>query len=61
MIVRRKYDPDNLPPLTEEQIKMLDALEQLDDSEIDLSDIPEITEEQFKRFRRVNPNQRKHA
>ena len=35
-----------MPPLTEEQIKRLDALK---DREIDLSDIPEITPEEFER------------
>ena len=37
-----------MPPLTEEQIK---ELENLDKREIDLSDIPEITEEELKRFK----------
>lgn len=37
-----------MPPLTEEQVKRLDALK---DREIDLSDIPEITEEEFKKFK----------
>lgn len=35
-----------MPPLTDEQIKRLDALK---DREIDLSDIPEITDEEFER------------
>ncbi len=33
-------DPDNPPPLTSEQIAMLDALKKMPDSEIDYSDIP---------------------
>ena len=37
-----------MPPLTEEQIKRLHALE---DREIDLSDIPEITDEEWKKFK----------
>jgi len=37
-----------MPPLTEEQIKRLDALK---DREIDLSDIPEITHEEFERMK----------
>ena len=39
---------EGMPPLTEEQIK---ELEDLDKREIDLSDIPEITEEEFVRAR----------
>ena len=39
---------EGMPPLTEEQIK---ELEELDKREIDLSDIPEITEEELKRFK----------
>ena len=35
-----------IPPLTEEQIKRLDALKY---RKIDLSDIPEITHEEFVR------------
>ena len=37
-----------MPPLTEEQIKRLEALEE---REIDFSDIPEITEEEAKKFK----------
>ena len=37
-----------MPPLTEEQIKRLDALK---DREIDYSDIPETTDEELKKFR----------
>ena len=39
---------EGMPPLTEEQIKRLDALK---DREIDLSDIPEITHEEFERMK----------
>jgi predicted DNA binding CopG/RHH family protein len=35
--------------LTEEQKKQLEAMAALPDDQIDLSDIPEMTEEQFKR------------
>ena len=42
-------------PLTPEQEKRLDALKNLKDDDIDLSDIPEITPEQAKQFKRVNP------
>ena len=54
---RRQNIMDNLtitekiPPLTAEEIAELDAL---DDREIDLSDIPEITDEQWKNFEPAN-------
>ena len=38
----------NIPPLTEEEIAELKAL---DGREIDLSDIPEITDEEWKKFK----------
>ena len=38
----------NIPPLTAEQIAELDALAKISDDEIDLSDIPEITEEEWR-------------
>ncbi len=38
----------NIPPLTEEQIKRLDALKY---REIDYSDIPPLTDEEIERFR----------
>ena len=37
-----------MPPLTEKQIQRLDALK---NREIDYSDIPEITEEEWKKFK----------
>ncbi len=37
-----------MPPLTEEQIKRLDALK---NREIDFSDIPPLTDEEIERFR----------
>lgn len=40
---------------TEEQIKRIIENAPKSDDEIDCSDIPEITEEEFKRFYRVNP------
>ena len=43
------YTLETLPPLTEESIARLKALAQRPDSEIDTSDIPELTEEQWKR------------
>ena len=41
--------------LTDEQKKRLDALDNIPDEDIDLSDIPELTEEDFKRMWRANP------
>ena len=38
-----------IPPLTPEQIAELDALSKMTDDEIDFSDIPEITHEEFQR------------
>ena len=40
-----------IPPLTPEQIAELDALAKMTDEEIDLSDIPEITDEEWKNFK----------
>lgn len=42
-------------PLTEEQKKRLEASKQMSDDDIDYSDIPELTDEQLKQFKRVNP------
>ena len=38
---------NNIPPLTKEQILRLYELSKMKDDEIDLSDIPEITEEEW--------------
>jgi uncharacterized protein (DUF4415 family) len=43
-----RYTLDTLPPMTEERLAKLEALAQRPDSEIDFSDIPELTEEQWK-------------
>ena len=43
------YTLETLPPLTEAQIAGLKALAARPDSEIDLSDAPELTAEQWKR------------
>ena len=43
------YTAQSLPPLTEAQIANLKALAARPDSEIDTSDIPELTAEQWKR------------
>jgi uncharacterized protein (DUF4415 family) len=47
-IVRQSIDLDNLPPLTDAQFEEIRKLAGLPDSEIDTSDIPELTEEQLK-------------
>ncbi len=43
------YTPETLPPLTEVQVAHLTALAARPDSEIDTSDIPELTAEQWKK------------
>jgi len=49
-ITRVNIDPDNLPPLTDEQTAELEALAARPDSEIDYSDIPPLTHlDQFYR------------
>ena len=40
-----------IPPLTKEQIWRLYQLSKMTDDEIDFSDIPEITHEEFERAR----------
>ena len=56
------YTLDTLPPLTEEYIAELRALEEkysnMPDSEIDLSDCPEFTEEELAK---VVPNPYRRA
>ena len=47
-------------PLTEEQKAELEALRQMSDDDIVYDeDCPKLTDEQLKRFRRVNPRQPK--
>ena len=47
-------------PLTEEQIKRLEALKQMPDEDIICDeDCPELTDEQLKHFRRGNPRRDK--
>ena len=57
--MKMTYEIGNPPPLTEEQKKRLAALRELPDSEIDYTDIPPITEEQFARSV-PNPYRRKN-
>lgn len=40
-----------MPPLTEEELAEIYANAPKSDDEIDLSDIPEITEEEWKKFK----------
>jgi uncharacterized protein (DUF4415 family) len=47
-----RYTPETLPPLTKEDRARLKALAARPDSEIDTSDIPEMTEEQWKKAKR---------
>jgi uncharacterized protein (DUF4415 family) len=42
------YTLDTLPPLTEADRRQLRKIAEMPDSEIDTSDIPELTEEQWK-------------
>lgn len=44
-----------MPPLTAEELAELEALRNMKDEDIDFSDIPEITDEEWKKFKRVNP------
>jgi len=45
------YRRDEIPPITEERKAQLRALAARPDSEIDTSDIPELTDEQLARMR----------
>jgi uncharacterized protein (DUF4415 family) len=47
-MVTSKLDLANLPPLTDSQKAELAALAALPDDQIDFSDIPELTDEQWK-------------
>lgn len=48
-------------PLTAEQEERLEKLKNMKDEDIDYSDIPKLTEEQLKKFKRVNPKRQKAA
>jgi uncharacterized protein (DUF4415 family) len=43
-----RYDSDNLPPISADSLRLFKLAMAKPDSEIDTSDIPELTEEQFK-------------
>jgi uncharacterized protein (DUF4415 family) len=47
-----RYTPETLPPLTKADHTKLKALAVRPDSEVDTSDIPEMTEEQWRNARR---------
>ena len=59
MIIRRVIDVN--APLTEEQKARLEYLRNMSDDDIDYSDIPKLTEEELKQFRRVNPRREESA
>ena len=42
-------------PFTQEELEEIEALKNMNDEDIDLSDIPEITPEEAREFKRVNP------
>lgn len=44
-----RYDPDKIPPITEERKEELEKLAKMPDSEIEYSDIPPLGEDFFKR------------
>ena len=46
------YTLDTLPPLTAKQREHLDTLSKKPDAEIDLTDMPELTESQLSEMRR---------
>ena len=46
--IKHEFDPANPPPLTAKQQAEITALNARPDSEIDTSDIPELTEEFWK-------------
>jgi uncharacterized protein (DUF4415 family) len=57
--ITRHGSLENLPKLSDRELRRLKALSKLPDSEIDLSDIPEITPEMFRNAIRGNPYLRK--
>lgn len=63
MIIRGKLELGKPTPLTEQEEKEIDALKQMDDDDIDYSDIPPLTKEELKEFRPLKDflELRKHA
>lgn len=47
-----RYRRDEIPPLTDEELARMRLLAERPDSEIDLSDIPEWTDEQWERAKK---------
>lgn len=53
-LIIEKYPCDERFPYSEKELKCLAELEKITDADIDLSDIPEITEEEWRtRFKPV--------
>lgn len=59
MMVQYELDLNNPLPLTEEQIKMLEALK--DRPIVFDEDCPEQTPEELKQFKRVSDTHKRHA
>lgn len=60
MLVRKWIDVG--APLTPEQLERLKLLDDIKDEDIVYDDdCPKLTEEQRKRFKRVNPRRKEHA
>ena len=45
-------------PLTDEEKEQMEILKNMKDEDIDYSDIPKLTDEQLKKFKRVNPKRK---
>ena len=45
-------------PLTDEEKEQMEILKNMKDEDIDYSDIPKLTDEQLKQFKRVNPKRK---
>ena len=50
---------ENMPPLTDEQIKRLDSLALMTDDDIDYSDIPPLTDEELARMKPARLREKK--
>ncbi len=58
MLIRRalNVNPKPRPPLTPEEIAAMEARAPRDDEIVYDEDCPEMTEEQLRQFKRVNPS-----
>ena len=45
-------------PFTPDELEEIETLKNMKDEEIDYSDIPKLTEEKLREFRRVNPKRK---